>query len=100
MLKLSPDAMRYMVWSAAVVLGALLAFVDRQLIGRWVFGFLLLASVGGGLLLTVVSPFRFGGTSHYMEGVIISAGSALGLAGYILAFGLQSLWARVLQSRK
>ncbi len=84
-MNLSPDVMRYLIWVGVVVLGMMLAEVDRRVIGRWLFGFLLVAGVVGGLALTVVSPFSFGGSSYYMEGVIISAGSAMALIGYLAA---------------
>jgi hypothetical protein len=32
-----------------------------------------------------VSPFSFGMGNHYMEGVIVSVGSALALIGYVFA---------------
>ncbi len=80
----SPDLYRYFVWGAAVAAGVALAIVDRRLLRRWVAVWLLAAGVGGGLLTTVASPFRFGGTSHYMEGVIVAGGSALALIGYVL----------------
>jgi hypothetical protein len=43
-----------------------------------VFGVVLTAGVVGGLIITRPSPFTF----HYMEGVILFAGSARALAGY------------------
>ena len=94
-MKLSPDATRYLIWAAVVVLGMLLAVVDRRMLGRWVLGVLLIACAAGGLLLTVVSPFSFGATSYYMEGVIISAGSALALIGYFIALLLHFLSLRI-----
>jgi hypothetical protein len=77
--------MRYLVWASVVVLGAVLAVVDQRMIGRWILGGLIVAGVVGGLLVTVISPFRFGGTSYYMEGVIVAGGSALALVGYVVA---------------
>jgi len=85
MTRLSPDTMRYLVWASVVVLGAVLAVVDQRMIGRWILGGLIVAGVVGGLLVTVISPFRFGGTSYYMEGVIVAGGSALALVGYVVA---------------
>ncbi|MEQ1716788.1 MAG: hypothetical protein ABL907_12510 [Hyphomicrobium sp.] len=84
-MNLSPDATRYLVWAGVVVLGMALAVFDRQVLRRWLFGILLAAGVAGGLALTVVSPFSFGAINYYMEGVIISAGSALALIGYVIA---------------
>ncbi len=51
------------------------------------FGLLLVAGIGGGFIVEKVSPFSFGAGDHYMEGVILSAGSALGLIGYVFAVG-------------
>jgi len=68
-----------------VVLGAALAIIDRRVLGRWILACVLLAGVAAGMLITVASPFRFGGTSYYMEGVILSGGSILALIGYAVA---------------
>jgi hypothetical protein len=82
---LSHDLTRYFVWAAVVVAGALLAAVDWRWIKRPVCGALLVAGVGGGIIVTNVSPFTFGTGSYYMEGVLIAAGSALALVGYVVA---------------
>ena len=84
---MQPDSglTRYVVWAGIVAIGVLLAVVDRRWI-RWpLCGMLLVAGVAGGLVITQVSPFTFSGGDHFMEGVILSAGSALMLAGYSLA---------------
>jgi hypothetical protein len=73
------------VWAGIVLVGTLLAVVDRRWIRRPVFGVILVAGVGGGFIVEKVSPFSFGGGDHYMEGVIVSAGSALALIGYVFA---------------
>jgi hypothetical protein len=88
-MKLPSDLSRYVVWAGVVVVGAILAVVDRRWVSFPLFGLLLVAGVGGGLIITRVSPFSFGGGSYYMEGVIISGGSALALAGYVFGFGCQ-----------
>lgn len=85
MINLSTDMTRYLIWASVVGLGMVLAVVDRRVIGRWVFGLLLIAGVAAGLALTVVSPFTFAGGDYYMEGVIVSVGSALALIGYVAA---------------
>lgn len=82
---MSDDLTRYCIWAAVVTIGAILAVVDRRWIGWPLCAVLLVGGVGGGLVITEVSPFTFAGGDHYMEGVLISAGSALALAGYILA---------------
>jgi hypothetical protein len=76
---------RYVVWTGAVVAGTVLALIDWRWIKRPVFATLLVAGVVGGVIVTNVSPFTFAGGDHYMEGVIIAAGSALALVGYVLA---------------
>jgi hypothetical protein len=43
------------------------------------------AGVACGLIVEKVSLFSFGMGNHYMEGVIVSAGSALALIGYVFA---------------
>jgi hypothetical protein len=84
-MNLFPELTRYAVWAGVVMLGALLAVVDRRQIRRPVFGALLTAGVIAGFIIEQVSPFSFGGGSHYMEGVLVSAGSALALIGYFFA---------------
>jgi hypothetical protein len=69
-----------------IAIGSLLAVLDRRWIGRPVFGMLLVTAAVGGLIITRVSPFSFGTGSYYMDGVILSAGSALALIGYF--FGI------------
>ena len=88
-MKLTPDLIRYVVWVGSIAIGTLLAILDRRCI-RWpLFGVLLVAGIIGGLIITRASPFSFGGGNHYMEGVIISAGSALALVGYVFTVGWQ-----------
>ena len=65
--------------------GGMLAIVDWRWIKRPVCGALLVIGIVGGIIVTNVSPFTFGTGSYYMEGVLIAAGSALALAGYVLA---------------
>jgi hypothetical protein len=88
-MELSTDLARYATWAGVVAIGALLAVLDRRWIRGPIFGALLLAGVVGGLVITEVSPFSFGGGSYYMQGVLISAGSALALVGYVFAMVLQ-----------
>jgi hypothetical protein len=83
-MELSPDLTRYFLWAGIIAIGTLLAVLDRRWIGRPLFGILMVAGVAGGLIITRVSPFSFGGGDHYMEGVIVSAGSALALVGYVV----------------
>jgi hypothetical protein len=84
-MEMSPDLARYLLWAGIIAIGTLLAVLDRRWIGWPLFGVLMLAGVAGGLIITTVSPFSFGGGDHYMEGVIVSAGSALALVGYVFA---------------
>lgn len=81
----SAELTRDLVWAGVVVIGTLLAVLDRRWIRRPLFAVLLVAGTFGGLTITKVSPFSFGGGDHYMEGVILSAGSALALVGYAFA---------------
>ena len=90
----SPDMTRYFMWAGVVVFGALLAVVDRRQIRRPVFGLLLVIGIVAGFIIERVSPFSFGVESHYMEGVLVSAGSALALIGYVFAV----IWQFVFQS--
>ena len=90
----SPDMTRYFMWAGVVVFGALLAVVDRRQIRRPVLGLLLVFGVVAGFIIEQVSPFSFGVESHYMEGVLVSAGSALALIGYVFAV----IWQFVSQS--
>jgi hypothetical protein len=76
---------RYLVWVGAVVAGTVLAFIDWRWIRRPVFASFLVAGVVGGVIITKVSPFTFAGGDYYMDGVIVAAGSALALFGYVLA---------------
>ena len=86
---------RYFVWAAVVVAGALFAVVDWRWIKRPVFGALLVAGVLGGTIVINVSPFTFGTGGYYMEGVILSAGSALALVGYVFAMAGQFACRRI-----
>jgi hypothetical protein len=88
----SPDLTRYFMWAGVVVFGALFAVIDRRQIGRPVFGLLLVIGVVAGFIIEQVSPFSFGVESHYMEGVLVSAGSALALIGYVFAVFWQFVW--------
>ena len=82
---MSSDLIRYVAWASAVLIGVLLAFFERRWI-RWpLSGVFLAAGVVGGLLMSRASPFSFGVESYYMNGVLVSAGSALALFGYLFA---------------
>jgi hypothetical protein len=80
---------RYIFWVSVVAVGIGLAIIDRRWIKWPLFATLLLAGIIGGILTTKVSPFTFAGGDHYMEGVIVSAGSALTMIGYIFAAAWQ-----------
>ena len=88
----SPDLTRYFMWAGVVVFGALLAVVDRRQIRHPVFGGLIVIGIAAGFIVEQVSPFSFGGGSHYMEGVLVSAGLALALIGYVFAVVWQFVW--------
>lgn len=82
-------------WAAVVAAGALFAVVDWRWIKRPVFGALLVAGIGGGVIVVNASPFSFGTGGYYMEGVLLSAVSALALAGYVFAIVVQFIWRRI-----
>jgi hypothetical protein len=88
------DLTRYLVWMGVIALGAVVAVIDRRWIGRPVLGVLLVAGVAGGFMITKVSPFSFGGGDRYMQGVLLSAGAAMALIGYIFAAVWQLLCGR------
>jgi hypothetical protein len=83
------------MWAGVVVFGALLAVVEWRQIRRPVFGVLLGIGVATGFIIEQVSPFSFGGGGHYMEGVLVSAGSALALIGYVFAVVWQFVCRRI-----
>jgi hypothetical protein len=98
-MELSVEATRYLTWGAVVAVGALLALLER----RWTkwpwLGLLPLAAIGGGLLVMQLSPFSFGGGSHYMEGVLISGAGGLALIGYVPTYVLAMGWQLVRRRR-
>jgi hypothetical protein len=79
------DLTRYFMWAGIVVVGAVLAVADRRKIRHPVFGIFLVAGVVAGFVIEQISPFSFGVGSYYMDGVLVSAGSALALIGYVIA---------------
>jgi hypothetical protein len=95
---MSPDLTRYFMWAGVVAVGALLAVIDRRQIRCPVFGLLLAAGIVAGFVIEQLSPFSFGAGSYYMDGVLVSAGSALALIGYVFAvvwqFGRQRIGGR------
>jgi hypothetical protein len=88
-MELPPDVFRYLVWSGIVAVGALLAVFDRRFIGWPVLAVLLVGGLVAGIVITRVSPFTLSGEDHFFEGVVLSAGSALALVGYVVATVLQ-----------
>lgn len=91
-MELSPDLTRYLFWAGIVAIGALLAVLDRRWTRRPVFGALLVIGVASGLIIMRASPFSFAGGDHYMEGVLLSAGSALALVGYVVGYAFALVW--------
>ena len=94
------ELQRYSAWALAVIVGAMLAFVDRNWISRPVLGALLVVVALAGVIAMNVSPFNFGTGSHYMEGVIATGAALLALAGYAAAVVLLYAIARVTGGRK
>ncbi len=76
---------RYVVWTAVVIAGALLAVCDRRWLRRPWFGVLLVAVLCGGVITTQVSPFNFADGGYAMEGVLAAGGAGLALVGYVAA---------------
>jgi hypothetical protein len=76
---------RYIIWAVLVAAGIGLAALDRRWIGWPLFAALLLTGIVGGIVTTKISPFTFAGGDHYMQGVIVSAASALAMIGYVFA---------------
>ncbi len=91
----SADLFRYLVWALVVIVGALLAVVDWWKIRRPVLGVLLLLMIAGGFVITVFSPFNFADGGYYMEGIILSAGSALAFAGYLIGALILLVWRKI-----
>ena len=92
------DLLRYLVLGGVVAIGAVLGIIDLRWTKRPLFGLLLAAGSIGGLIITKISPFTFAGGDHYMEGVLIFAGSALALAGYtaaIVVHFVRQRWGRL-----
>jgi hypothetical protein len=75
----------YLDGASVVAIGIVLAVIDWRWIGWPLFGGLLVLGIAGGYVTTEVSPFTFAGGDHYFEGLLISIGSALALAGYLPA---------------
>jgi hypothetical protein len=94
-MNLSQDMIRYLQWAVVVAAGVLCGFGDWRWIKRPVFAVLLVAGIVGGVTITYLSPFTFATGGYYMEGVLISAGSALALAGYVFAIIVQFIWRRI-----
>jgi hypothetical protein len=90
-MELSLELTRYLTWTSVVVVGALLAVIERRWIRRPWLGLLLVAGMVGGLVVMQVSPFSFAG-GYYMQGVLILGAAGLALSGYVLAYVLMMIW--------
>ena len=62
--------------------------LERRFTRRPFLGALLILGMVAGYLMTWFSPFNFATGGLYMEGVILTAASALAFAGYLAA----TLW--------
>jgi hypothetical protein len=76
---------RYWPYGVALLVGALLAVVDRKAFGRYVLAWLLVLVAIGGAIGMNVSPFTFQGDDHYFQSLIAMLFALAGLAGYALA---------------
>lgn len=86
---------RYTQWALAVLAGVPLAFVDWRLIKRPIFGVVLVLGIAAGAAVTFFSPFNFADGGYYMEGILVSAGSALVFIGYVPASLAIFLWQKL-----
>ena len=91
----SAELTRYTIWALVVLAGIPLAIVDWQMIKRPIFGVLLILGISAGATVTFFSPFNFADGGYYMEGIIVSAGSALVFLGYVPALLAIFLWRRL-----
>ena len=87
--------MHWLAWSGALVVGTLLALIDWRWTKRPVAALFLVSGVVGGVIVTDVSPFTFAGGDYYMQGVVMAGGSALALAGYVLAVAVRFVCRRL-----
>jgi hypothetical protein len=89
----------YLFWSAVVASGAAFRLVDGRWIKRPVLGLLAPAGVPIGVITTQASPFNFADGGLYMQGVLLSAASALALISYVLTWVSVAVWCLVQRRR-
>jgi hypothetical protein len=89
---------RYVVWTAVVIVGAVLALCDWRWLGRPWFGVLLIAILCGGLITMQVSPFNFADGGYALQGLLAAGAAGLVLVGYVVTcivqFAIQSIRSR------
>ena len=73
---------RDLVWTAAVLVGLVVAIIERAILKRHLLWILLVLIALTGVVITAMNPFTFGSGDDYMTGIIISGGAMLALAGY------------------
>ena len=71
---------RDLVWTAAVLVGLVVAIIERAVLKRHLLWILLVLIALTGVVITAMNPFTFGSGDDYMTGIIISGGAML--AGY------------------
>ena len=88
----SSELTQHTIWTMVMLAGVPLAFVDWQMIKRPIFGVLPILGISAGATVTFFSPFNFGDGGYYMEGILVSGGSALVFIGYVPASLAIFLW--------
>lgn len=91
----SAEFTRYTIWALVVLAGVPLAIADWRMIKRPIFGVLLILGISAGAAVTFFSPFNFADGGYYIEGIVVSAGSALVFIGYVPASLAIFLWRRL-----
>ncbi len=77
--------MNYLLWAIMIAIGLGLRALERRFTRRPFLGALLILGMVVGYFMTRFSPFNFATGGLYMEGVILTAASALAFAGYLAA---------------
>jgi len=80
---MTPTVMRYVIWAAVVIAGAVLGVCDWRWIRRPWLGVLLVAVLCGGLITMQVSPFNFADGGYALQGLLAAGAAGLALVGYV-----------------
>jgi hypothetical protein len=82
---MTPTIMRYIIWTAPVIAGAVLGMCDWRWIRRPWLGVLLVGVLCGGLITMQVSPFNFADGGYALQGLLAAGAAGLALVGYVAA---------------